>query len=187
MSFHIAYKSLLTLEGLHSNDPRDSGGETFLGVARNKHPNWPGWPLFDNWMDEGSIPPPPAELLLLVEEFYYQEFWLACKCDIIARHSPTIAGELFEASVNCGKANGIKFLQRALNVLNSRGRLYPDLVEDGKIGSRTLEAVVKCLNKRPASLLYRCQNGEQYSYYKEWSQHEDFPGVFKRICQQEAK
>jgi typhoid toxin secretion A len=187
MSFAIAYKSMLELEGLYSNDARDTGGETFMGIARNKHPKWAGWALFDNWLDENSSDPPPAELLGQVEEFYYREFWLPCKCDVIAVHSPTIAGELFEASVNCGPGNGIKFLQRALNVLNSRGRIYPDLIEDGKMGSKTLEAVVKCLKKRPASLLYRCQNGEQYMYYKQWSQHEDFPGVFKRIFQEPAQ
>ena len=183
MSFAIAYKAMLDLEGLYSNNPKDTGGETFMGIARNKHPGWAGWLAFDNWQSEDSGNSPTPELLSLVENFYFDEFWKPCKCDVIAAWSPTIAGELFEASVNCGQGNGVKFLQRALNALNSRGKLYPDLKVDGDIGLLTLSAVSKCLQKRPASLLYRCQNGEQYIHYKQWSKHEDFPGVFKRICQ----
>ena len=183
MSFSVSYKSLLELEGLYSNYSKDPGGETFMGISRTKHPKWAGWSSFDTWRSTNSSELPPAELLARVKTFYFTTFWVPLKCDTIAKYSPTIAGELFEASVNCGISNGVKFLQRALNTLNSRGKLYKDLTVDGKLGSKTLGAIILCLNDRPTSLLYRCQNGEQYIYYKDWSRHEDFPGVFKRICQ----
>lgn len=91
-----------------------------------------------------------------------------------------MAEELFEAAVNCGPGNGVKFLQRALNALNSREKLYPDLYVDGGMGAKTLAAALTCLKHRPPRILVKCQNGEQYIHYKNWSKHEDFPGVFER-------
>ena len=91
-----------------------------------------------------------------------------------------MAEELFEASVNCGPGNGVKFLQRGLNALNSRERLYQDLAVDGAMGPKTVHATLTCLTHRPPRILVKCQNGEQYIHYKNWSRHDDFPGVFER-------
>jgi lysozyme family protein len=55
--------------------------------------------------------------------------------------SPRIAEELFDSGVNMGPAVAITFLQRALTALNRSGRDYPDLVPDGRIGAKTLEAL----------------------------------------------
>ena len=43
-----------------------------------------------------------------------------------------------------------------------------------------LAATLACLKHRPPRILVKCQNGEQYIHYKNWSRHEDFPGVFER-------
>ncbi len=115
-----------------------------------------------------------------MREFYFNEFWQPLRCNQIDPVSPEVAEERFEASVNCGQGNGVKFLQRALNALNSKQRLYPDLYVDGAMGAKTLETTLTCLRKRPPRLLVKCQNGEQYIHYKSWRQHEDFPGVFAR-------
>jgi len=177
MSFEHAFATTMQDEGGYANNPKDKGGETYMGIARTMHPDWLGWPLIDECLRHGdplSLDPD------LVREFYHTEFWQPLRCHLIDPVSAAVAAELFEASVNCGPGNGVKFLQRALNALNSHERLYPDLVEDGAMGAKTLHATMTCLTHRPPRLLVRCQNGEQYLHYKNWSQHEDFPGVFAR-------
>jgi len=177
MSFARAFSTTMQIEGGHAVV---DGHETYMGIDRTKHPLWPGWPIIDECL-RNSVPLSMApDLADLVREFYRTEFWQPLRCHLIDPVSAEVAEELFEASVNCGPVNGVKFLQRALNALNSHERLYPDLVEDGSMGPRTLEATLTCLRKRPQRLLVRCQNGEQYLHYKNWSQHEDFPGVFAR-------
>ena len=102
----------------------------------------------------------PLFLASLPLEVRLQNGGLSCEC--------------FEAGVNCGPSNGVKFLQRALRVLGY------NVGVDGKIGNETLKAVNACLAKGHIDILVRCQNGEQYCYYKDWSKHADFPGVFRR-------
>lgn len=180
MSFEKAFAATMQHEGGYANNPKDKGGETYMGIARNRHPEWDGWPIVDEVRKAGKALGLHPDLPELVRAFYRREFWSALRCHLIDPVSPEVAEELFEASVNCGPAHGVKFLQRALNTLNSRERLYPDLAEDGAIGHKTIKATLTCLTHRPPRLLVKCQNGEQYCYYKEWSQHEDFPGVFSR-------
>jgi lysozyme family protein len=57
--------------------------------------------------------------------------------------SQQIAGELFDTGVNMGTGTAVKFLQRALNVLNQKGTLYPDVVADGAFGDGTYKAFMK--------------------------------------------
>ena len=180
MSFERAFAATMQHEGGYVNDPADPGGETYMGVARNHHPKWPGWPIIDECLRHGEPLSLAEGLTDLVREFYRAEFWRPLRCHLIDPVSEAVAEELFEASVNCGPGNGVKFLQRALNTLNSREKLYPDLHVDGAMGAKTLAATLTCLKHRPPRILVKCQNGEQYIHYKNWSKHEDYPGVFER-------
>ncbi|MDR1034997.1 MAG: hypothetical protein LBT40_00015 [Deltaproteobacteria bacterium] len=38
-------KHVEEMEGGWANNPADSGGETFRGIARNFHKSWPGWAI----------------------------------------------------------------------------------------------------------------------------------------------
>lgn len=180
MSFEKAFASTMQSEGGYANNPKDKGGETYMGIARKHHPEWQGWPIVDACLRHGEPLTLADGLADLVREFYRAEFWRPLQCHLIDPVSEAVAEELFEASVNCGPGNGVKFLQRALNALNSHERLYPDLIEDGAMGPKTLRATLACLTHRPPRILVKCQNGEQYIHYKAWGQHEDFPGVFER-------
>ena len=53
------------------------------------------------------------------------------------------------SGVNCGMPVVKRFLQRTLNVLNVKGAKYPDLVVDGVIGPRTIEALKRALAVAP--------------------------------------
>jgi len=181
MSFDQALQAVIAFEGIYCNDPKDSGGETYLGISRRNFPKWPGWPLIDaakpfkrpnSTLQDG--------LYAMVETLYWHEFWVKQRCPDIERHSEIVAEELFEASVNCGRTAGAKFLQRALNLLGS-GTRWPTLVDDGVIGEKTMAALAKCTARYGYDrLLMRCQNLYQGIYYINWPGHKDFPGVFAR-------
>ena len=46
-SFKEAWEETSAVEGGYVDDDDDRGGETYRGVARNFHPNWPGWDRID--------------------------------------------------------------------------------------------------------------------------------------------
>jgi len=177
MSFERAFATTMVIEAGHAIV---DGHETYMGIDRVRHPEWAGWQVIDETRLHGEPLSIAPGLPDLVRNFYRTEFWNKLRCPQLDQISEPVAEELFEAGVNCGPGNGIRFLQRGLNALNNRGRLYPDLYVDGAIGPKTINAVSACLKIRPPRILVKCQNGEQYSYYKHWSKHEDFPGVFER-------
>jgi lysozyme family protein len=75
---------------------------------------------------------------------------------------------LFESSVNIGKSETTKFLQRSLNLLNRNQTLYEDISEDGKFGPNTKNTFFKCLkNKKDTKHLFNLLNIFQgYKYIK---------------------
>jgi len=182
VGFLEEYNKVMGIEKrVFSRTPGDSGGDTFCGIARNKNPDWAGWPLVDREVRAMRKPQDDKTLMDMVAAFYLLQFWNPLGCQVITSMGASlVAGELFEASVNCGKGMGSKFLQRALNELNRNGKLYPDLDPDGKVGPKTLDALATLLKRGEEWLVYRCQNGEQYSYYKSIKNHEALPGWFGR-------
>lgn len=130
-------------EGGYANDSSDLGGETFRGIARNFHPDWPGWKLVDAGQREGP------ELDKLVSDFYRAEFW---KFDGISDQE--LANKLMDQAVNRGQGSAIKLLQHVLG-----------LTEDGVFGPQTLAAANAANNLtsklRVASVLRRFQRIKQ--------------------------
>lgn len=48
MANYTLFKTVLQkTEGFLSRNPQDTGGMTYKGIARNYHPNWPGWTIID--------------------------------------------------------------------------------------------------------------------------------------------
>jgi len=155
----------LKFEGLYSNDPYDFGGETYRGIARRKHPNWPGWIIIDKEKPFRKFPP-QIDLLLrpAVEKFYRIRFWDELYGDEVLETNFEIAQELFDTAVNMGIHRAIKFLQQALNLLNRNETLFPDLTEDGILGEKTIMAF-KILPKEDFSHLYLWMNIFQGTHY----------------------
>lgn len=143
-NFDLAYLTTMSHEGLYSNDPRDRGGETWKGIARNVHPNWPGWVLIDSVKKQANRNNLAAELNNVdeleacVQLFYETHFWKVNKLDEITDQE--IANEVFDTGVNQGTRTAAMYLQEALNLLNSNEKHYSDLKVDGAIGAKTLKA-----------------------------------------------
>ena len=76
----------------------------------------------------------------------------------------------FEQTVNLGRGGAGKYLQRLCNALNynkSKGeRLFTDLVEDGAVGNKTLDALSAILARRSgeADVVHalNCMQGAHY-------------------------
>jgi lysozyme family protein len=149
---------LITREGGYSNNPADKGGETKYGVtvAQARAYGYAG-PM-------ANFPRPTAISI------YMDIYWKVPRFDLIAQTMPKLAAELFDTGVNMGPQRASKFLQRALNVLNNKGRDYPDVDVDGQIGKMTIYAFGRFQQRRGANaekVLLRLLEAQQAVRYME--------------------
>lgn len=175
--FLQAYEPVRRWEGGWCDVPGDSGGETYAGIARNFWPGWSGWPLIDAAKKHSSFREGARAfsrhldalpgLTDLVTDWYRAEWWERMG---LARFPQAVADEIFEQSVNLGRAGAGRSLQRLCNALNynkrSDERLFPDLAEDGAVGPKTLAALSAVLERRAdeAAVVHalNCLQGAHY-------------------------
>jgi len=159
---------LLAREGEHSIDKSDRGKETYRGIARRFHPSWPGWQLIDAARVLRTFPRCLAEipaLTTLVERFYREEFWNRFMGDSIP--DQVLADELLEESVHLGLDRAVEWLQRVVNALNRKARLYANIRVDGDFGTETLKALKACVRTGQLRRLLIALNSLQGAYYLE--------------------
>lgn len=121
--FENSLKSVLKAEGLYSNDIRDSGGETYKGIARKMNPNWKGWLIIDKCKKEKNfleLLEKNTELQNLVSDFYYKEFWVKIGGEKIKNGE--VSSQMFDTAVNMGCSAAIKFAEKSLG-LNETGKI----------------------------------------------------------------
>lgn len=172
-SFDIAYALVAGFEGAYSNDPSDRGGETYAGIARNFFPHWVGWQIVDaekrNGMNGLSRRLGANSQLQRQVAAWYREEWF----DALGLGSleQELANEIFEQSVNLGKAGCGKKVQTVCNAYNYQGGkpLFTDLTIDGTIGRKTLTALAKIVasGKASAESLVHALNCMQGAHYLE--------------------
>ena len=144
--FRKAFEKTLIHEGIYSNHPNDSGGETFRGITKRHHPDWEGWLIVDeirlkNVENFEEILKKNYHLLLLAEKFYYDNYWNTSNLNLdkIGEIFPNTACQLFDIAVNMGPNTAGKILQRAINILNRDEKNYKNITVDGIIGPKTLD------------------------------------------------
>ena len=122
-NFATALKDLLApdREGGFSDDPRDPGGMTNLGVTRTVWQEWVGHPVSEKEMRELT----PAK----VAPLYKAKYWDKIKGDDLPSGVDYC---VFDAAVNSGPGRAAKWLQACVGV-----------EVDGGIGPKTLAAVAK--------------------------------------------
>jgi lysozyme family protein len=81
---------------------------------------------------------------------YRRRYWLAPGLDRIARLDVPLAERLLDLGINMGPPTGIRFLQRALNVLNRQQAAFADIAADGAFGAATEAALASFLRGRGA-------------------------------------
>lgn len=127
---------LIGKEGGYTNDPRDSGGETIWGITKF---------TADSFGYKGAMKDMTKDQ---AKAIYRARYWIQPKFDQVYKINPAIAMEMLDTGVNMGVGTAVKFLQRALNVLNQGGTTYPDMAVDGGLGAMTLAALQKFLDTR---------------------------------------
>ena len=122
-NFEACFEKTMANEGgfvLHTV-PGDRGGMTYAGIARQYHPEWPGWGKIDaKKMD--------AELTGMVRAFYKREFWDPLRGDDIGAQEA--AYHLFDFAVNAGLKTAVRLVQRIVGT-----------VPDGVFGDKTFAAM----------------------------------------------
>lgn len=159
---------LLTLknEAGYSDHPADRGEETYRGIARNFHPDWPGWARIDQYKNAGAFPQvldADAAIKNFTHDFYRNLFWIPINGDEIPNQA--LANFLFDMAVHTGIPPAVKILQRGLNVLNREGIVWADLLVDGKLGQKTLVAIRACLAYDREAYLMKILLGLRIAYY----------------------
>ena len=156
-------------EGRYSDHPSDLGGPTKWGITQ-KVARANGYTGDMRYL-------PRAEAVRI----YRQEYLISPGFDRVMLLSEAIAEELFDTGVNMGTEIAGGFLQRALNVFNKRGELYPDLKPDGAVGKNTLAALAAYLKHRGRDgelvmlTALNAMQGERYVYLCERrDKNEDF-------------
>ena len=173
---NIAYAPVKQFEGGYDNDPDDRGGETYAGIARNFFPGWKGWAIVDATKARVARSrltielSKNAELQAYVAEWYRVEWWTRLGLEVLPQD---LANEIFEQSVNLGKAGCGKKLQLICNAYNysknTKQALFNDLVVDGAVGPKTLAALGTIIssNRSDSAALVHALNCMQGAHYIE--------------------
>lgn len=123
-------------EGGYSNNPADKGGETIWGITAA---------VARAFGYTGQMAQMPRDTAVAI---YRTRYWTQPHFDQVQAIDADIAEKLLDVGVNMGQATGVKFMQRALNVLNNQGRAFPDIAVDGGIGNMTLAALKAYIDQR---------------------------------------
>lgn len=115
MNFDQAFDRLIGHEGGYVNHPNDPGGETNWGITLRTA------------REAGYTGTMRALTRQEAKAIYREAYWNRSKAD---QYDGAIAFQLFDAAVNHGIGQGIRFLQRAVGV-----------ADDGAVGPVTLAAV----------------------------------------------
>jgi lysozyme family protein len=186
INFRKAFELVINgYEGKYSNDKDDPGGETYKGIARKMNKNFEGWNIIDSQRERNNFPEileSDSKLQQSVMNFYKMNYWDKFWGDKVGE----ITGiELFDQGVNFGTGRAIEHLQRSLNILNNRQKLYMDIKVDGAMGNQTFEVYKNCCSKQGEILLVNVLNMFQGKYYIELMENkevfEKFTGLLNRV------
>ena len=140
--FDKAFDLLIGNEGGYVNDPKDPGGETNWGITKTVA-------VANGYAgDMRSMPKDTAKGI------YKKMYWDKLQCDQLPF---VVAFQLFDAGVNHGNSQAVKFLQRALSV-----------VDDGVIGAKTI-AATNSLDDLQIVMLFNAERIEFYAALKTFS------------------
>lgn len=128
-NFRRAVDKILDFEGGYVDHPSDPGGETNFGISKRAYP------------EEDIRNMTRARAI----QIYRRDYWDVVRGDMLPSGVDLVA---FDAAVNSGVSRSSKWLQRALGVL-----------QDGRIGPRTIEAARKANNVNTINLALRYREG----------------------------
>ena len=128
-NFESSLQKILAHEGGYVNDPDDTGGETYKGVARHINSKWEGWVRVDMAKTQSGFPAnleKDSELQQDVSSFYQVNYWDALCAD--SMENQLVADSIFDFAVNAGVRTSASLAQ-----------LVVEADPDGVIGPSTLD------------------------------------------------
>ena len=140
--FDKAFELLIGNEGGYVNNQKDPGGETNWGITKTVA-------VANGYA--GDMRTMPKET---AKGIYKKMYWDRLQCDQLPF---VVAFQLFDAGVNHGNSQAVKFLQRALSV-----------ADDGVIGAKTIAAARK-LEDLQIVILFNAERIEFYTALKTFS------------------
>ena len=158
MKINDLIDKIVTTEGGYVDHPSDRGGPTKYGITEQ---------VARAFGYKGDMRDLPVETARAI---YLRRYWHDPNLDMVHALTPSVAEEMADTGVNMGPGTAIKFLQRALNHLNSQARHYPDVPVDGQLGPLTIVALKSLLLKRGVEaevVLVRMLNAQQSVRYME--------------------
>ena len=169
--------AVIDREGGYVNHSSDRGGPTNYGITRAvaRENGYHG--------DMRNLPQS------LAVKIYEARYWTSIRLDRIVPISATLAEYLFDFGVHSGPGRAAQELQRTLNVLNNRGKLFPDMKVDGSVGPATLNALTDYRKHRGGAgvhVLAESINGVRIAFCRGLAERderqEDFAyGWFQRV------
>jgi len=141
--FTTAIKRVLSHEGGYTNNPHDPGGETNWGITSRTAAKW-GYKGDMHFLSREEA-----------AQIYEKEYWQACSCDLLPF---SLAFQLFDAAVNSGPTQAIKWLQRSLGV-----------DDDGVIGPVTRSAMKEAPSGFRTGANFLLARGRFYTSLPTWS------------------
>ena len=177
-TFDELFDGVIKHEGYYANVSGDKGGETYMGVARNLHPNWEGWEYIDayketygkiKWNYKIDVP----ELTQLVKDFYKKTFYEKYRIEGVLDGS--LQEIIFDWCVNSGHW-GARGVQRVLNQFYNS-----DLKMDGIIGKHTLSVINNCEAKALFDTIKEARIRYYYTISKRGQNYKFLKGWLKRI------
>ena len=152
-TFDRAFDLLLVNEGGYVNNQKDPGGETNWGITKSVA-------VANGYVGDMRVMPKDT-----AKGIYKKMYWDKLQCDQLPF---TVAFQLFDAGVNHGNSQAVKFLQRALSV-----------TDDGVIGAKTIAAVSKMDDLQIAVLF----NVERINFYADLKTFSTFgKGWIRRVA-----
>jgi lysozyme family protein len=157
--------SVVGIEGGYTDDRLDSGGKTKYGITKK---------VARRFGYTGKIKKLPLDIAL---DIYKRGYWNKISGDALLKiGGEALVSEMFEQAVNMGVGRAGRNLQRVLNIMNNGGRYYQDLVADGDIGAKTIEALTAYAKKRGTAgikVLTAYLNAMQGSFYIELAENRE--------------
>lgn len=137
-------KRIAGVEAGYVNNKDDLGGETNHGVtAAVAKENSADLIRLFKW--DGKMINLTQEMALWL---FRKRYWDKLSLDKIYIVSPTCAEKMLDIAINSGPGAAGLILQKFLSALNVKQTLYPDLVLDGGIGQKSIDALNALIAKR---------------------------------------
>lgn len=170
--FPQALAATLKHEGGYVNDPLDRGGETYRGISRKHHPDWPGWGRVAELARTQSRRALEADAMLAaaVEDFYHKRFWEPIGGDALT--DLALACALMDCGVNLGVKKAVWFLQRSLNALSKNGSLSGLVEPDRLWGPATARALKAQLAAKGGTSIAKFIDGMRIVHYMNMIEHD---------------